>query len=254
MGSATVETSAGKASRGWRSALLRLAFAACLACPGSGQAANALQFCGDEATPCARYGAQVFQTRCALCHGSDGMGGELIPPRVSGYPAASLLKPRHARGAAGIRRAIVRGSGVKGTGSYMPPLADELTLTQIESAVLFVARLRGDTEDAVAMLRSDAAQLEPSASLGRELFQGRCALCHGAEGRADGRLAAVIKDPPPFDLTRSTVADGYLHDIISKGGAAMGRSSRMPPWGSDLNAHELASIILHVKSLRSKPQ
>lgn len=44
--------------------------------------------------------------------------------------------------------------------------------------------------------------------------------------------------------------DAYLKDIIKKGGQAMGRSSRMPPWGTDLSDKEVASVILYIKKLR----
>jgi len=233
---------------------MRVALVAFLAAwPGIGAAANALQYCGAEAKPCLRYGANVFQTRCALCHGGDGMGAGVIPLAVPGYPSTNLLKPDHAHDAQGILRVVTKGPEVKGVSTYMPPWADELTLTQIESVVQFVVHLRTNTDDARAMLRAEGAELKPAVSLGRALFQGRCALCHGTEGRGDGRMAGFIKDPPPFNLTQSRAPDVYLRQIISKGGAAMGRSPRMPPWGGDLNTQELESIILFVKTLRNEP-
>lgn len=216
-------------------------------------AANAQDFCAAEATPCQRYGAYVFQVRCALCHGSDGLGGGVVPLSVPGYPPTNLLQPKHAHDAEELRKLISGGSGVKGVSSFMPPWADELTLTQIESVVQFVVYLRKDTEGARLMLRAEAAAMKPSAGMGRALYQGRCALCHGPEGRANGRMAAIIKDPPPFNLTLSRAPDIYLREIISKGGAAMERSPRMPPWGGDLNPQEIESVILFLKTLREGP-
>ena len=85
---------------------------------------------------------------------------------------------------------------------------------------------------------------------GRTVYQGRCALCHGKEGGADGKMAAIIKDPPPVNLKLSRAPDEYLRLIIAKGGGAMGRSPRMPPWGEDLNKAEIDSVILFLKTLR----
>jgi cytochrome c oxidase cbb3-type subunit 3 len=178
------------------------------------------------------------------------MGGGVVPVAVPGYPPTNLMKPAHSADARAIERVISFGPGVKGVSTYMPPWADELTLTQIESVVLFVTHLRSNPDDARAMLRAEGAALKPAASLGRALFQGRCALCHGAEGKGDGRMAGIIKDPPPFNLTISRAPDIYLRQIIAKGGAAMGRSARMPPWGGDLNDQELESVILYLKTLR----
>lgn len=234
-----------------RNVVLRVALVALLAaCPGVGAAANAVQFCGAEAKACPRYGAHVFQTRCALCHGSDGMGGGVIPLAVPGYPPTNLLKPVHAPDARGVRRIVAEGARVKGVSTFMPPWADELTLTQLDSVSQFVVYLRKDTEAARAMLRTEAAEQKPTLQIGRTVYQGRCALCHGKEGGADGKMAAIIKDPPPFNLKLSRAPDEYLRLIIAKGGGAMGRSPRMPPWGEDLNKSELESVMLYLKTLR----
>ncbi|HUL94238.1 MAG TPA: c-type cytochrome [Burkholderiales bacterium] len=234
-------------------AVAALAAAAALAGSAPAMAANAQDFCGAEATPCTRYGAHVFQARCALCHGSDGLGGGVVPLSVPGYPPTNLLQPKHAHDADELRKLVSGGPGVKGVSSFMPPWADELTLTQIESVVQFLVYLRKDTEAARLMLRAEAAAMKPSTSIGRALYQGRCALCHGTEGRANGRMAAIIKDPPPFNLTLSRAPDIYLREIIAKGGGAMGRSQRMPPWGGDLNQQEIESVILFLKTLREGP-
>jgi len=54
-----------------------------------------------------------------------------------------------------------------------------------------------------------------------------------------------------FNLTRSSAPDDYIEAIINKGGAAMGRSERMPPWGKDLSVNEVKSVVLYnSKTLR----
>ncbi|MDH5436332.1 MAG: cytochrome c, partial [Gammaproteobacteria bacterium] len=81
-------------------------------------------------------------------------------------------------------------------------------------------------------------------------YKGRCSLCHGPDGEGNGKMARIIKDPPPFNLTKSGVPYSYLKEIVTKGGEAMGRSGRMPPWGKELSRVELDSILLYVMSLR----
>jgi cytochrome c oxidase cbb3-type subunit 3 len=213
-------------------------------------ATDAQKLCGSEVTPCLKYGVSVFQTRCTLCHGSDGLGEGNIPLSVPGYPATNLLKPRHPVDYATVRKVIAEGARMKGVGPFMPPWADELTLTQLDSVAQFVVYLRKNSEAARLLLRTEAADQKPTFQVGRAVYLGRCAMCHGKEGGADGRMAAVIKDPPPANLKLSRVPDDYLRLIIAKGGGAVQRSPRMPPWGEDLSKSELESVILHLKTLR----
>jgi cytochrome c oxidase cbb3-type subunit 3 len=132
----------------------------------------------------------------------------------------------------------------------MPPWGDELTHTQLESVTRFVMHMRDDLEGAIAMLRDEAANTDPSLRVGRAVYAGRCALCHGQNGEGDGKMARIIKEPPPFNLTLSGLPDVYLRRIITQGGAELGRSPRMPPWGGDLTDPEIESVMLYVKSLR----
>ncbi len=92
--------------------------------------------------------------------------------------------------------------------------------------------------------------VEPTLEYGAEMFQSYCALCHGPNGEGDGKMAKIIKNPPPFNLTKSVMPDPYLEVIISKGGEAMGRSPRMPIWGEQFSKPEIQSLILYIKNLR----
>jgi mono/diheme cytochrome c family protein len=90
----------------------------------------------------------------------------------------------------------------------------------------------------------------PSVDYGSKVFSQRCVLCHGRTGKGDGRMARVIKAPPPADLTASRLPDDYLLDIIVRGSEALGRSKHMPPWGEALQKIEIDSVVIFVKSIR----
>jgi cytochrome c oxidase cbb3-type subunit 3 len=202
------------------------------------------------ADPQAERGAELFAQRCILCHGSDGRGEGPLPLTLKSYPDTNLTKVRHAKGAKEVRQAIEEG-GSKGAMSVeSPPWADELSAAEIDALTAFVVYLRSDSESAADMLRRVVKEDRPSAALGARVFANYCSLCHGATGEGNGKMAKVIKDPPPFNLTKSTADDAYLMQIIAAGGQAMGRSARMPPWGSQLSGSELMSVILHLKSIR----
>lgn len=64
-----------------------------------------------------------------------------------------------------------------------------------------------------------------------KLMAQRCALCHGASGRADGIMSATLK-PRPRDFSdlswQRAVSDEHIAKAILEGGAAVGKSPIMP--------------------------
>lgn len=86
---------------------------------------------------------------------------------------------------------------------------------------------------------------------GREIFVTYCVLCHGPQGRGDGRLA-VNKMPPPANLRRSILSDDQKREIIVRGGDAVGRSGFMPPWGQELDADQIENLIAYLTTIRDE--
>ena len=76
-------------------------------------------------------------------------------------------------------------------------------------------------------------------------------MCHGRYGEGNGRLAKIIRNPPPYDLTKSTAEQTYLIEIITKGGAAVNRSKHMPPWGEELTSVEIDSVVNYIMTIRN---
>ncbi len=214
---------------------------------------SAFSACG-TVTEGMNCGIKVFQERCSLCHGSMGLGEGILPLSLTSYPNTNLLKQhkQQTRTIAEIKQAVILGSIKPNIGEEMPPWTDELTVSEVNSVAELIFTLRTDTEKTITLLRSRQQAHRPSKQLGQSLFAGRCTLCHGKRADGKGRMAKIIKNPPPFNLTLSRAPDRYLKNIISKGGKAMGRSSRMPPWGKDLNSTEIDSIILFLKSIRTQ--
>ena len=197
------------------------------------------------------HGAKVFFDRCTLCHGTDGMGEGVLALSMKDYPPTNLMKPKYGTDLSSLRKLIAFGGSEGDLSEEMPPWGDELTHRNLESVALFVEFLRKNPEKARSLLSKESLSGYPTARKGRGVFITRCTLCHGKFGEGDGRMARVIKDPPPFNLTLSGAPDSYLKEIIAKGGEAMGRSSRMPPWGGDLTPMEIDSVILYLKTIRT---
>lgn len=89
------------------------------------------------------------------------------------------------------------------------------------------------------------------AASGLPLYQLYCATCHGPEGRGDG--PAAPPDPKPADHTdaqyMATLTDRDLYCVIHRGGAAIGKSALMAPWGTVLNPEQLLDVLAYVRSL-----
>jgi mono/diheme cytochrome c family protein len=105
----------------------------------------------------------------------------------------------------------------------------------------------------VAVLLLPAPVLgQGNSAKGKDLYTKHCAGCHGRAGKGDGPAAAVLT-PKPLDLTNKAymvgLKDQYLFDLIQKGGAAIGKSPLMLPFGSKLKTGDVWDVIAYVRSL-----
>jgi mono/diheme cytochrome c family protein len=84
-----------------------------------------------------------------------------------------------------------------------------------------------------------------------EIFNERCAACHGADGKGDGPAAANLK-PRPIDFHsqnwQKSVTDGSISKAIVFGGRAVGKSGQMAP-NPDLE-NEPAIVAALVEKIR----
>jgi mono/diheme cytochrome c family protein len=95
-----------------------------------------------------------------------------------------------------------------------------------------------------------ASELDATAR-GAAVYAKYCAVCHGAGGAGDGRAAAV-QTVRPADLTLSTRSAEYKQQIISRGGAALGRSSSMPAWSHELSPTDIRDLVSYVQTLSAR--
>ena len=105
----------------------------------------------------------------------------------------------------------------------------------------------------VAAPRSPAPSYE--LRLGRATYQHYCQTCHGETGVGDG-FNAFNLDPRPRDISdpgfQKKKTDADLADAIQRGGAGVGLSSLMPPWGHTLSRPQIDQVILYLRSLRKR--
>jgi cytochrome c oxidase cbb3-type subunit 3 len=133
-------------------------------------------------------GQQVFESRCAGCHGLDGRGGERAPD-------ISTSEKTRRRSDDELSRIIA--DGLPGTG--MPAFAS--LGSGLKNVVAYLRQLQG---------KDDSAKFPGDVKRGRELFYGkpRCSECHAIAG-SGGFIASELSG---FGANRS--ADQIRQAIV----------------------------------------
>lgn len=197
-------------------------------------------------------GAATYQERCVLCHGKQGFGLGLLPSSVKDYPNTNLHTIKHGSSLEEIERSIMLGGKMSHIDDRMPPWDDELSKSQITALAKYVKLILEDPTRAYRYQKGLESNQRTSDTIGKNAFKRYCVQCHGATGEGDGRMAKIIKTPPPANLATSMMPDIYLKEIIRKGGSAMGRSPQMPPWGEELTEQQLDSVVRYINLLRKE--
>jgi mono/diheme cytochrome c family protein len=90
---------------------------------------------------------------------------------------------------------------------------------------------------------------------GQAVYRHYCLTCHGETGAGDG-FNAFNLDPHPRDLSdpgfQKGKTDADLAEAVKRGGAAVGLSPLMPPWGHTLSARQVDDVVLYLRILRRK--
>lgn len=82
------------------------------------------------------------------------------------------------------------------------------------------------------------------------VFTNYCVTCHGVTADGNGR-AARLYDPRPANLRTTDKNDAYVELIVRRGGEALGRSAKMPPWGDELTDEQVRDLVVFVRSINA---
>lgn len=93
------------------------------------------------------------------------------------------------------------------------------------------------------------------AEQGKKIYGQFCASCHGQTGKGDGPASAAL-NPKPRDHTdkesMSKLSDDDIFKVIKNGGASIGKSPLMPPWGASLKDEQIQDVVAYVRILCCK--
>jgi mono/diheme cytochrome c family protein len=92
--------------------------------------------------------------------------------------------------------------------------------------------------------------------MGQVTYRHYCQTCHGETGAGDG-FNAFNLDPHPRDLSdpafQKAKTDAQLADAVKRGGAGVGLSALMPPWGHTLSERQVADVVAYLRALERRP-
>lgn len=176
---------------------------------------------------------------CLGCHELGGDGGRIGP---------SLTDVGARRDRAYIARMIADPQGTV-PGTVMPRV-----LMPAETRALVVEYLSGvqGHEPAAASRSLPTAPTPGSRLAAPDLYAKFCSSCHGPSGNGDGPNARYLPVPPARHNDAAWMAaraDDVLYDAIAGGGAVMGKSPRMPPFGATLSPAELRALVGYLRTL-----
>lgn len=182
-------------------------------------------------------GAALFGTYCAACHGSAAQGMVLdeLETRVPGVGGHDFL-------AVASDDFLMKTLEVGRPGRNMPGWAGKeggLSTEEIRSIIGYLRSMEPEPPSFEAVMAADA-----DVELGRRVFTGTCASCHG--GRADG---TVVGPSLVNDEFLTIASDEFLYETI-----VQGRAGTAMPAHRDLAAEEVRGLMAFLDSHRSKPK
>ena len=101
-----------------------------------------------------------------------------------------------------------------------------------------------------------AAEAGDPVARGAAHYKILCATCHGEDGCTPGPGAAGLPVQPAHHCDgnyMNALSDEHLFKVIKEGGAAVGKSPLMAPWGGPLSDDQIHDVVAFVRSLAKPP-
>jgi cytochrome c oxidase cbb3-type subunit 3 len=108
---------------------------------------------------------------------------------------------------------------------------------------------------APAQPTADTASGDPVAR-GAVTYKTYCATCHGEDGCTAGPGAAGLNPQPAHHCDgnyMNKLTDEHLFKTVKEGGASVGKSPMMAPWGGTLTDDQIHDVVAFVRSLAKPP-
>jgi mono/diheme cytochrome c family protein len=93
-------------------------------------------------------------------------------------------------------------------------------------------------------------------SQGKRIFYQYCVWCHADASPAGPSNRNNLAPVPPLLTDGEKLngeSDGFLQNIITLGGSALGKSAMMPPYGKTLTPKEIQEVIAFTRAIAQPP-
>jgi mono/diheme cytochrome c family protein len=185
-------------------------------------------------------GRVLYESVCWTCHGPGGRGdGPVAATDTAGVPVDFVAGDYAALTLAELEHrfeASITGDGVDPDHPHMASVVELLKPDRFRTALSYIPVL------------AYPSGIPGSALTGMDLYETRCAACHGERGDGQGFAAeALIVQPADFRADTLVAAGDWdgLFDRIREGGRTVHGSS-MPPWGSALSDTQIWDLVAYV--------
>lgn len=98
--------------------------------------------------------------------------------------------------------------------------------------------------------------LDYEQTVGQRVFYQYCVWCHADSSPAGPSNRANLNPMPDLmndGAKLNGLSDEYIRNIITLGGAAMGKSPMMPAWGKTLSQEEIRAVIAFARAIAQPP-
>ncbi|MBI5969789.1 MAG: c-type cytochrome [Deltaproteobacteria bacterium] len=145
----------------------------------------------------------------------------------------------------------------------MPEYSGIMTDAEMLEAASYIASMTSPVNDRVTAVNVDRVKTDPlrsrftvtavKAETAKDNYRFYCAQCHGLDGKGDGPNALESMPVSPRDHTNAAqmgkLTDEDLINAITDGGAALSKSSFMPPFGKTLAKKEIIELKDYLRRL-----
>ncbi|MEZ4331735.1 MAG: cytochrome c [Myxococcota bacterium] len=133
----------------------------------------------------------------------------------------------------------------------------EMEKARLERLAPRMAAAVAGAERAPSATRAEAPAEQSGSAVAKvrpadELYAANCASCHGATGHGDGPLSAGLQPAPAKHADgnyMNALSNDYLFKVVKEGGAAVGKSPTMAPWGTSFSDEEIWGLVRFMRTL-----